>query len=269
VDPNLGLVERLFEELAGSNEGAPLGPVACKLFMTSDESAASAILEALVSSDPRFVISGGTIATAPAERPQPDLSLWDAEFAVLDFETNGLAPGERAIELGLACFRGGEEVDHYQTLLNPGTAVAPFVSRLTGIAEEDLARQPGFEEIWPQAKRLMDRRILVAHNLPFDRRVLRDELGRLGQTAGFVAGSLCTLRLARCLLPREEPKSLDALAERFGLAFKSRHRALDDARVAGRLLYKLLDFAVERTPLESWGDLQSFIAPRRRSRRRR
>jgi DNA polymerase-3 subunit epsilon len=261
-------VERLFEELEGLEEGVPLGPLACRLLMTRDESAASTIVEALVSRDPRFSLTDGIIAAVSSEKPQLDASLWEADFAVLDFETNGMAPGERAIELGLACFRGGSEVEHYQSLLNPGTPVAPFVSRLTGIMEEDLAGKPSFEEIWPQARSLMHQKILVAHNLPFDRRVLRGEVTRLGESMGFASASLCTLRLARRLLPKEESKSLDALAERFGLTFEARHRALDDARVTGRLLYRLLDLAAEKKPLETWRDLQAFLAPVRRASRR-
>jgi DNA polymerase-3 subunit epsilon len=264
-----GLVERLFQALEGSDKGVALGPLACRLLMTEDESAASRIVEALVSHDPRFSVADGVIAPVHRKDLHPDTRLWEADFVVLDFETNGMAPGERAIELGLACFRGGSEVEHFQSLLNPGTPVAPFVSRLTGIVAEDLVHEPSFEEIWPQARSVLDHKILVAHNLPFDRRVLRGEVSRLGESTGFTSASLCTLRLARRLLPREESKSLDALAERFGLAFEARHRALDDARVTGRLLYRLLDLAAEKTPLDTWRDLQAFLAPVGRASTRR
>jgi DNA polymerase III epsilon subunit-like protein len=67
-------------------------------------------------------------------------------------------------------------------------------------------------------------------------------------------------------LPKEEPKRLDALAERFSLNFQARHRALGDARVTGALLQILLDLATERAPLDTLGDLEAFLsAPVERS----
>jgi DNA polymerase-3 subunit epsilon len=192
--------------------------------------------------------------------PLAQVSLEELTFAVLDFETNGLPPTDRAIELGISLWRGGEEVTTYERLLNPGTPVAPFVTRLTGIREADLEGCCTFEEILPDITLLLDGAVVVAHNLPFDRRILLDEIHRAGGDPGLAAPAVCTLSLARRVLPKEDPKNLDALAERFGLTFTGRHRALGDARVTGRLLRILLDLASERSEIRTLEDLQGFIS---------
>ena len=73
---------------------------------------------------------------------------------------------------------------------------------------------------------------LVAHNASFDEAFLRHAYARLGQK--LTNQKLCTLRLARRLLPRLPTYRLDALTSYFGIKNKGRHRALGDAEaVAG------------------------------------
>lgn len=252
----LDRLQALIEEAAGP---VPLAPAACRLMRTRDERVASAVLEGLVRGDGRFFLTDGLVGVLPEEELDVRTPLGEVPFAVMDFETSGCLPEERAIEVGVACFLGGVEVASFETLLDPGTAVAPFVVRLTGIRPEELAGQPPFEKVWPALSPLLLHRVLVAHNLPFDRRILRAEVSRLGHSGRVGKGALCTLKLARKLLPKEEPKSLDALAERFGLTFRARHRALDDARVTGQLLYRLLDMAADRAPMETLGDLRELL----------
>ena len=48
---------------------------------------------------------------------------------VLDFETTGLSPngGDRAIEIGAVRIEKGKVRDRYQSLMNPGKRVPPFI----------------------------------------------------------------------------------------------------------------------------------------------
>lgn len=253
------LLDRLAHMLDEAGGELPLEAVAVELLRANRPELARMVLASLVKEDLRFHLQGGVLALHCAAGVADGTHLRETDFAVLDFETNGLPPGDRAIEVGIACFRGGSEITIFETLIDPGTPVSPFVIRLTGIRPEDLHGKPSFEEIWPGLASLLERRVLVAHNLPFDRRILRYEVSRLGHSRSVGADAVCTLRLARRLLPKGEPKSLDALAERFGLEFEARHRALDDARVAGRILYKMLDMAAERAPMETLGDLREFL----------
>ncbi len=255
------LLDRLVELLEETGGPLALAEVAPGLLRTGEGGLAARVLESLVLSDERFRVEGGAVLLAPETDPFVGTPLEEVGFAVLDFETNGMGVGERAIEVGLALYRGREEEGSFQTLVNPGTPVAPFVTRLTGLRDADLAGQPAFGDIWAEMRGHLAGRVLVAHNLPFDRGVLMREVAILGERLP-PHQAVCTLQLARRLFPRVDPKNLDALAERFSLTFTARHRALDDARVTGRLLYRLLDLAGDSTPMAAWQDLKAFLARR-------
>ena len=84
--------------------------------------------------------------------------------------------------------------------------------------------------------------VLVAHNAPFDAGFLRAACERHG-AAWPRPPVLCTARLARAVLTRDEAPSvkLGALAELFGTATRPTHRALADARATVEVLHHLLE----------------------------
>ncbi|MGA9753135.1 MAG: 3'-5' exonuclease [Acidobacteriota bacterium] len=253
-----GFLERLHRHLQEKGAACGLEGLACLFLHTQDAGLGGQVLGALLARDRRFEVRDGVVRLAPRPDPFETEEVERVPFAVVDFETNGMAP-ERAIEIGVACFEGGEEVEAFEALLDPGTPVAPFVQRLTGIASADLAGRPTFGAVWPELAQRLRGRVLVAHNLAFDRRVLCQEIERLDRGEQLREPAFCTLRFARRLIPREEGRGLDALAERFGYEFSSRHRALDDARAAGRILYRLVDLARERVPIATWRELRDFV----------
>ncbi len=255
------LLDRAYEHLRATDEAAALGDLAVFLLHADDSPLARHVVGSLLARDPRFRVEGGRATLAPKEDGLASASLSGLTFAVVDFETNGLSPGDRAIEIGLSCWRGGREVASFESLLDPGTGISPFVTRLTGIREADLVGRPTFEEILPDVALLLDGAVLVAHNLSFDRRVLLSELDRAGVKEHRETPGVCTLRLARRLLPKDDRKNLDALAERFGLTFAARHRALGDAQVTGGLLHRLLDLAAEAAPMDTLEHLLQFMEP--------
>ena len=89
--------------------------------------------------------------------------------------------------------------------------------------------------------------VLVAHNALFDSRFLEMELRRAGEET-LANPVLCTVRLARRLLPELPSKRLDAVAHHYGLQFRQRHRALGDAEVTARVLVALLRAAGHAGP---------------------
>jgi DNA polymerase III epsilon subunit-like protein len=94
------------------------------------------------------------------------------------------------------------------------------------------------------------------------------EPGRTKETPGEPAfPALCTVRLARRLVPEVPRRSLDALADYFGIENEARHRALGDARVTAELLRRLRARLAERE-VGSWGELQAVLAGRARRRKR-
>jgi DNA polymerase III epsilon subunit-like protein len=92
--------------------------------------------------------------------------------------------------------------------------------------------------------------------------------GRPGDTAGEPAfPALCTVRLSRRLVPEVPRRSLDVLADFFGIENEARHRALGDARVTAELFRRLRTRLTERE-VGSWGELQAVLAGRARRRKR-
>jgi DNA polymerase-3 subunit epsilon len=183
----------------------------------------------------------------------PHARLWrgDADtasppaFAVVDLETTGAsAIYDRIVEIAVVRVVGGEIVDRYEQLVDPRVPVPAFITRLTGIDARLLRGKPPFAEVAPAVRRALGDGPLVAHNASFDDAFLRHAFARLGQPLALP--KLCTLRLARRLLPRLAGYRLDALTTYFGIKNRSRHRALGDAEATALVLARLLDLAAER-----------------------
>ncbi|MFT4603533.1 MAG: DNA polymerase-3 subunit epsilon [Rhodothermales bacterium] len=171
------------------------------------------------------------------------MALIDQTFVVVDTETTGTDPSEhRIIEIGAVRLEGGQIVERFEQLIDPECLVPRSITRLTGIRPEMLRDKPtvgpaitSFVE-WARGAQL------VAHNAGFDQRFLALEGLRTG-TAAFEEPFLCTLRLARRLLPGLPSKGLDALKKFYGLSIDRRHRAMDDADLTGRVLVRLIPHA--------------------------
>ena len=75
-------------------------------------------------------------------------ALLDEAWVALDLETTGLSSDEdQIIEVGAVRFRGSETLDTFQSFVNPGRRLDPFVTRLTGITDDDLRDAPGFSAV--------------------------------------------------------------------------------------------------------------------------
>ena len=82
--------------------------------------------------------------------------------------------------------------------------------------------------------------VIVAHNADFDLSFLNFDARRL-LSSPLLNPSLCTLRLARRLLPTLRSRSLDVVAAHLGVSCLNRHRALGDARITAEVFLILLD----------------------------
>ena len=156
-------------------------------------------------------------------------------YAALDFETADYQP-DSACAIGLAKVRGGEVVDTLYSLIRPPRKRIVF-TWVHGITWKDVQDSPTFSELWPQlAAFLRDATHLVAHNAPFDRRVLE----ACCRANGIVPPDLpfiCTLRASRKRLKLPSHK-LDAVCAHCGIAL-DHHHAGSDALAAARILIYL------------------------------
>jgi DNA polymerase-3 subunit epsilon len=165
---------------------------------------------------------------------------------VVDLETTGGAPAASGItEIGAVRLRGGRLEDTFVTLVNPGRPIPPFVRNLTGITDAMVAAAPPIAEALPRFFAFAGRAVLVAHTAAFDMGHLTAARRHL-DGGGLDLPSLCTLRLARRLLPALRRRGLDSVATELGIACADRHRALGDARIAAEILRVFLRQAAER-----------------------
>ncbi|MFM7271383.1 MAG: exonuclease domain-containing protein [Actinomycetes bacterium] len=179
-----------------------------------------------------------------------------APLAVIDCETTGLSSRDRIIEIAVVLLEPTtlEVVDEYDTLVNPERDVGPV--HIHGISASMVEAAPTFAEIAGELADRLDGSVLVAHNLPFDTRMVRSELDRLDAT--FVEGAgICTLRLSGSRLSK-------ATAEH-GIPLDDHHRALADARASAALLRALQErIPPEPTPARIRGDLRRSFRTLRR-----
>lgn len=172
-------------------------------------------------------------------------------YTILDIETTGGAFNEEGItEIAIYKFDGHEIVDQFISLVNPEKPIQPFVVKLTGINNEMLRTAPKFYEIAKRIIEITNDTVLVAHNAQFDYRILRTEFSRLGYR--FEIPNICTVELAKKLIPEQESYSLGKLVRALGIPMADRHRASGDALATVKLFKLLLAKDQEKEIVKSY-----------------
>jgi len=207
----------------------------------SDPEFGPRFLATLLTDDPRFMWREEVGRWGATAHQSLARSLDEVSFVVLDLETTGISNGASGImEIGAVRVQGGRVVGEFSQLVNPNVKIPPFVARLTGIDERLLASEPAIGEVWPRFTEFLGDSVIVAHNVGFD-------VGFLDAAASWYDGApltnprVCSLRLARRLLPTLRRSGIDALAAEFGIAVADRHRALGDARMTAEIFFHLLE----------------------------
>lgn len=172
-------------------------------------------------------------------------SLRDIPIAVIDTETTGAsaACGDRIIEVGVVRIEGGRTTAQYQQLIDPGRAISPGVSYLTGITQEMVAGQPRFADQLPAMLPLLDGAAVLGHNIRFDLSFLNSEFRRAGINIVELFGQIPifdTVRIARRRFGRGG-NALPLLSRRLGVEPTISHRALADAITTAAVFEKLLE----------------------------
>ena len=174
-------------------------------------------------------------------------TLEHARFAVVDVETTGMRAqvGGRILEVAVAILEGGTIHLAFEALLDPGTRIPPWVTRLTGITDGLVAGRPRFEDVAAGLARALEAGVFVAHNARFDWGFLAAECATVGVPPP-AGRPLCTVRLTRRLVPELRHRGLDQVAAFFGVDNPARHRAFGDALATAHVLRALLGRARER-----------------------
>lgn len=171
------------------------------------------------------------------------------KYVFVDIETTGGRFNyDRIIEIGILRVENGTIVKTYETLINPGSYISPFIEEMTGITSAVLENAPSFLQVADEIFEILDGCCFVAHNARFDYGFLKHELKRAGFS--FNAKQLCTVKLSRLLYPQHTHHNLDALIERFNFSCEKRHRAYSDAKVLWDF-FSLLHKTIETDTLTS------------------
>jgi len=195
--------------------------------------------------------------------------LSETTFAVLDLETSGGSPksGAGITEIGVVKVRGGTVLGTFQSFIDPGHPLPPFITQLTGITDEMLVSAPFIDEVLPTLFEFLgtaDETVLVAHNSPFDMSFLK--------AAALVHEypwpdylTVDTARLARAVLDRDEVINckLGTLATFFNAQTSPTHRALDDAMATVDVLHGIIE-RLSGHQVWTFEEMRNFPSKKRR-----
>ncbi len=164
--------------------------------------------------------------------------MFDQPIVMLDFETTGLSTvaGDRITEVAALRIVDGRVTERYVTLINCGVRMPPFVTALTGISQRMIDSAPPVAQVIPELLDFIGDDVLAAHNASFDSRFLASESQRQGLSPRH-RGLICSLKLARRMLPGQPSYKLGGLAHALNITYRgSAHRAEADAEVSTGLL---------------------------------
>ena len=246
VDTASGTIK---EKLHGFLESRPCGADADELLglvfsgRGSEPEFGERFLTRLLGNDPNFVYQPDHRRWSLKSNESLAMSLRDTEYVVVDLETTGGRPGPGTIiEIGAYRMSGQRIAESFQSLIRPNRPIPRFVVGLTSITNEMVASAPPIEAVLPEFRNFLGGAVMVAHNAPFDFAFLDFEFRRIFGL-GLTNRVLCTLALARRMMPSLKRRRLDVLAEHFGLSTTGRHRGLGDARMAAELLSIFIETA--------------------------
>lgn len=159
---------------------------------------------------------------------------------VFDTETTGLtlhptaplAKQPKIIEFGGILLADGEAVEEISFLINPQENLTQEIVEITGITDKDLSDQKSFIRHVDRLEKLFARcNRVAAHNMPFDKAMMMNELRRCGKDGAFPwpAREMCTVGIYKEQWGRN-PKLTELYADIMGKPMAQTHRALDDVK---------------------------------------
>ena len=177
------------------------------------------------------------------------------EYVVLDLEMTGLsAKTDQIIEIGAIKIKDHVVVDSFGGLVKPSCKIPTRVVELTGITDDMVRQGMERDEAVSRLLDFIDGYILVGQNLNFDYSFLKQ--WAVNHKRPLEANACDTLKIARKLLPPEQPKKLEALCKYFGIERAREHRAMDDAIETWQVFEKLKEMALENKEYEKCFDPQ-------------
>ena len=153
-------------------------------------------------------------------------------YIVVDFETTGLAPGYRPVEIAWLEFDENFcEINSVESLINPQIPIEHGAEKVHGISDAMVKDAPTLDDFITvqHADKFRNSNVLVvAHNAKFDYPMFAPYCAQATQ--------LCTMNLGRKFYPAAPSYKLGVLAKICGVHKVPTHRALDDVETSFALL---------------------------------
>jgi DNA polymerase III subunit epsilon len=154
-------------------------------------------------------------------------------FVAIDFET---ATGYHPCSVGIVSVENGIIVDEFVTLIQPpNNEYSPFTIQVHGIRPKDTLYSKSFIELYPEIKKRLQNKIVVAHNESFDRNVLAKSMARYGidySDLNIASRWECTVKIYKA--KGLKPAKLSDCCRAMNIAL-NHHEALSDARACAKL----------------------------------
>lgn len=167
-------------------------------------------------------------------------SLEKDRFICIDCEATGLSDDDRICEIAAVTFTLQEELESFETLIDPQMAIPEESRKIHGITDEMCKGKPKIEEVLPRIIKMAEGHIIVGHGIGFDLKMINQAMSRSSMTNNLSNHpSIDTLRLAR-LYGESPSNSLDVLRRHFNIEETKAHRAMDDVLINIQVFKKLI-----------------------------
>ena len=155
------------------------------------------------------------------------IAIEDAEFCIVDIETNGSKIDKhQIIELAAVKVKNNKIIDSYESLVHC-KEINPHITEITGITAEDTKDAPSLKKVMYDFKNFLGDAVFVAHDVKFDYKFISLSMQKIG-LAPLLNRSLCSLSLAERTIESYR-YALSYLNKSFGLnPNATHHRAMSD-----------------------------------------
>ena len=154
-------------------------------------------------------------------------------YTAIDFET---ATGFHPCSVGIVTVENGIIVDEFVSLIKPpNNLYSPFTIQIHGIYPRDTLNAKSFTQVYPEIKKRLQNRLIVAHNESFDRNVLTKTMAFFGldyADLNIASRWECTVKIYKA--KGLNPTKLSDCCREMKIAL-NHHEALSDARACAKL----------------------------------
>ncbi len=164
-------------------------------------------------------------------------------YVVVDFETTGLEPSDAfVIEVGAIRYdENHNEVDRFHSMCECDIILPDFITKLTGITDDDLVDQPAESDVLAELIDFVGDDYFIAHHAPFEMAFVAEVTGH------HFRKFICTRVMSRLIEP-DEKANLKHVVDRWGVDLDGHHRSMNDVEATAEIFFKMKEYAAEKMP---------------------